>query len=147
VPGSGFDVKHVGMPGRTRRALRAFCGRERGNPMAHATKMRFCAGPDSPHAFDNVGLQPRNGSLDARCPLCRGHGQWNVEIDLVSFRCKRAICGRCLGAGWVETGSDPIALADIELSPDGDPMWVTRYVPRQDVAPEDKPKGPLPPPG
>ena len=45
--------------------------------------------------------------------------EWNTEIDLVSFRCTRAICDRCLGAGWVETGSDPIAIADIILSPDG----------------------------
>jgi hypothetical protein len=86
--------------------------------------------PGSPHALDNVSLQPRNGTLDALCPVCGGYGQWNSEIDLVSFRCKRAICDRCLGAGWVETGDDPIALADIEVLPGGEAHWITRYVPR-----------------
>lgn len=96
--------------------------------MSHASHIVYPLGPDSPHAFDIIPLQPRNGMLDAPCPLCRGHGQWNSEIDLVSFRCKRAICDLCLGAGWVETGSDPITIADITLSPDGHPQWVTRTV-------------------
>ena len=105
--------------------------------MPHASNIVYCDGPDSPHAFDIIPLQPRNGSLDARCPVCQGHGQWNVEIDLVSFRSKRAVCDRCLGAGWVETGSDPVGFPDIELSPDGHPQWVTNYVPRQDVPDPD----------
>jgi hypothetical protein len=58
--------------------------------MSHASNIVYCSGPDSPHAFDIVPLQPRNGSLDAMCAVCQGHGQWNTEIDLVSFRCKRA---------------------------------------------------------
>lgn len=102
--------------------------------MPHASNVVQCAGPDDPHAFDIIPLQPRNGTLDALCPVCHGHGQWNTEIDLVSFRCKRAICNRCLGAGWVETGDDPIALADIEAVPGGEPHWLVRYIPRQDVA-------------
>jgi hypothetical protein len=77
--------------------------------MSHASNIVYCDGPDSPHAFDIVPLQPRNGSLDATCPVCKGRGQWNTEIDLVSFRCKGTACGRCHGAGWVETGTDPIA--------------------------------------
>ena len=100
--------------------------------MAHASKIVHPAGPEAPHAFDIIPLKPRNGSLDAECPVCRGHGEWNSEIDLVSFRCKRAICERCHGAGWVETGSDPIGLPDIEMSPQGHAKWVTRYVPRAD---------------
>ena len=96
--------------------------------MPHASTMVYPAGPDSPHAFDNVPLHPRNGTLDARCPLCRGHGQWNAEIDLVSFRCKRTICGVCLGSGWIETGTDPIAISDIVRGERGEPRWVTRYV-------------------
>ena len=104
--------------------------------MPHASNIVHPAGPDAPHAFDIIPLKPRNGTLDARCPVCRGHGEWNTELDLVSFRCKRAICERCLGAGWVETGSDPIGFPDIELSPDGNPEWVVRYVPREDVPDE-----------
>lgn len=96
--------------------------------MPHASNIVHCDGPDAPHALDNVPEQARNGALDARCPVCRGRGQWNTEIDLVSFRCKRAICPRCNGAGWVETGNDPIALPDIELAPQGYPKWTTRYV-------------------
>ena len=57
--------------------------------MPHASNIVHCAGPDSPHAFDIVPLQARKGSLDAMCPVCKGRGQWNTEIDLVSFRCKR----------------------------------------------------------
>ena len=65
----------------------------------------------------------------ARCPICRGYGQWNTEIDLVSFRCKRAVCDYCHGAGWIETGDDPVGLPDIVLTPEGYPQWVIRYVP------------------
>jgi hypothetical protein len=96
--------------------------------MPHASNIIVCDGPDSPHAFDIIPLQPRNGTLDAECPVCKGYGQWNSEIDLVSFRCKRVICGRCYGAGWVETGSDPIALPDIEVTAEGYPKWVVRYL-------------------
>lgn len=98
--------------------------------MPHATNLVRCAGPDSPHAFDIVPLQPRNGSLDARCPICRGHGQWNTEIDLTSFRCIRAICDECHGAGWIETGSDPVAVPDIVRTPEGYPKWIVRHVGR-----------------
>jgi len=111
--------------------------------MPHASEMVYCTGPESPHAFDIIPLQPRNGTLDALCPVCEGHGQWNTEIDLVSFRCKRAICGRCYGLGWVETGDDPIGLPDIELSAEGNPKWVTRYIPAEDVADREAEEGPL----
>lgn len=97
--------------------------------MAHASNIVFCTGPESPHAFDNIPLLPRTDSLDTPCPVCKGHGQWNVEIDLVSFRSRRAACDRCLGAGWIETGSDPLEVPDIEMSPEGYPRWVTRLIP------------------
>lgn len=103
--------------------------------MPHASNIVRCAGPDSPHAFDIIPLQPRNGALDARCPICHGYGQWNTEIDLVSFRSQRAICGHCLGAGWVETGDDPIALPDIVMAPEGYPKWIVRYVAGTDAEP------------
>ena len=61
----------------------------------------------------------------------------NVEVDLASFHGKRAICERCLGAGWMETGDDRVGFPDIELSPEGYPRWVTSYAPREDVAGED----------
>lgn len=97
--------------------------------MPHASQIVYCMGPDSPHAFDIVPLQPRNGTLDARCAVCKGHGQWNIEIDLVSFRCVRASCDHCFGAGWVETGRDPIAVPDIVVTPEGHPQWIIRYIP------------------
>ncbi|MEN2786665.1 hypothetical protein ACFOKI_01805 [Sphingomonas qilianensis] len=96
--------------------------------MPHASNIVLCDGPDSPHAFDNIPLQIRNGTLDARCPICLGYGQWNTEIDLVSFRCKRAVCAYCHGAGWIETGGDPVAVPDIVLTPEGYPKWVVNYV-------------------
>ena len=99
--------------------------------MPHASNIVYCDGPDSPHAFDIVPLQPRNGSLDAKCPVCGGRGQWNTEIDLVSFRCKRTACDRCHGAGWIETGNDPIAIPDIEMTADGHPQWTIRYEPSE----------------
>jgi hypothetical protein len=111
--------------------------------MPHASNIVYPTGPDAPHAFDIIPLKPRKGNLDALCPVCRGYGEWNTEIDLVSFRCKRAICDRCLGAGWVETGVDPIGYPDIELSPEGNPQWVTRFVPREDVPGDDVPHGNL----
>jgi hypothetical protein len=113
--------------------------------MPHASNIVHPSGPDAPHAFDIIPLKPRNGALDARCPVCRGYGEWNSEIDLVSFRCKRAICERCAGAGWVETGSDPVGVPDIELSASGNPEWVVRYVPRADAAADEVPEGNLTP--
>lgn len=95
----------------------------------HATHVVVCAGPDSPHAFDIIPLQPRNGALDALCPVCHGHGQWNAEIDLVSFRCKRVICERCYGAGWIETGNDPIGHPDIIMTAEGYLKWVIGFDP------------------
>lgn len=111
--------------------------------MPHASNIVRCDGPDCAHAFDIIPLKPRNGALDARCPICRGHGEWNVEIDLVSFRCRRAICERCLGAGWIETGDDPVGFPDIELDADGHAKWVVNYVPRVDVADADVASGNL----
>ena len=108
--------------------------------MPHASNIVYCDGPDSPHAFDIVPLQPRNGSLDGMCPVCKGHGQWNTEIDLVSFRCKRMGCDRCFGAGWVETGTDPVGFPDIEMSPEGHPQWTIRYDAPESV-PEVDPAG------
>ena len=111
--------------------------------MAHATNITHPAGPDAPHALDLVPLKPRKGTLDAKCPICHGHGEWNAEIDLVSFRCKRAVCDRCAGAGWVETGSDPVGFPDIALSAEGTPQWVVDYVPRADVDDDDIGEGNL----
>jgi hypothetical protein len=102
--------------------------------MPHDSNIVYCAGPDSPHAFDMVALQPRNGALDALCPKCRGHGAWNAEIDLTSFRCRRAICDRCNGAGWVETGDDLIAVPDIAHGPNGEPRWTTRYLAKEEAS-------------
>jgi len=110
--------------------------------MPHASNIVHCDGPDSAHAFDIVSLQPRNGSLDAMCPKCFGHGEWNTKIDLVSFRCKRAICDRCYGAGWVETGSDPVGLPDIEMATSTVPKWTTRYLLPEDANQQDT-SGPL----
>ena len=101
--------------------------------MPHASNTVYPAGPDAPHAFDIIPLKPRNGALDARCPVCHGYGEWNCEIDLISFRCKRMACDRCLGAGWVETGHDPVGFPDIELDEHGCARWVTHYVRRDDV--------------
>lgn len=105
--------------------------------MAHASNIVQCAGPDSPHAFENVPIQPRNGALDAKCPICHGYGQWNTQIDLVSFRSIRAICDECHGAGWVETGDDPVALPDIVMAPEGYPKWIVRYVAQRRVETTD----------
>lgn len=105
----------------------------RRSDIPHAGNIVLCAGPDSPHAFDVIPLQPRNGMLDTLCTVCHGHGQWNVEIDLVSFRCKRAICAQCYGAGWIETGKDPAGHPNIVMSPEGYPKWVTEFDPPQAV--------------
>jgi len=97
--------------------------------MAHASNIVLCTGPEDPYALFNISLVPRNGALDARCPVCHGHGQWNAEIDLVSMRSKRAICDNCYGAGWVETGNDARAVPDIVMTPEGYPKWIIRYIP------------------
>lgn len=93
----------------------------------HQSLVHKCDGPNDQHAFDIIPECPRTGNLDVVCPTCKGHGQWNSEIDLISMRSKRIICGHCDGLGWIETGADLIAVPDIILSPSGYPMWITRY--------------------
>lgn len=97
--------------------------------MPHASNIVQGIGPNDPLAYFNVPLLNRNGALDAPCPDCHQHGQWNVELDTISMRCKRAICATCLGSGWIETGDDARAIPDIVMSPEGYPMWITRYLP------------------
>ena len=80
-------------------------------------------------------MRVRLGELDVVCPVCAGHGEWNVEIDLASQRCKRQICSKCDGTGWIETGNDLVPSFDIELSPDGSPRWITRLSPSDDREP------------
>lgn len=95
--------------------------------MSHASNVYVCSGPEDEHAYDVIPVMPRSGKLDVPCDTCHGHGQWNQEIDLISGRSKRVICGHCEGRGWLETGDDMIAYADIILGPHGSPMWVTKY--------------------
>lgn len=100
--------------------------------MAHDSRIVTCVGPGDPHAFDGIPLQPCTGELDRCCPICGGHGQWNVEFDLASQRSKRSICDKCDGRGWIETGDDMVPAPDIELGPGGAPQWVTRLAPSDD---------------
>jgi hypothetical protein len=102
------------------------------HPMSHLKRIVTCSGPEDAHALHGISLQPRTGDLDVRCPLCAGHGQWNVEIDLVSQRCKRHVCDKCDGRGWIETGEDLVPSHDVVLSEDGYPQWVTRLDPSDD---------------
>ena len=100
--------------------------------MPHAPRIVQPAGPDAPYAFDGIPVQNRSGQLDRVCPVCRGHGQWNVEYDLTSQRSKRQICGKCDGRGWIEVGDDPVPSPDIGLAEDGRPRWFTRLDPSDD---------------
>ncbi|WP_088310942.1 hypothetical protein [Novosphingobium sp. B 225] len=100
--------------------------------MAHDSRIVLCSGPHDPHAFDGITIQPRRGDLDRPCPLCLGRGQWNREFDLASQRSKRCLCDKCDGRGWIETGDDLVPSPDVELSPEGQPRWVTRYAPSDD---------------
>ena len=95
----------------------------------HESRIVICRGPLDKHAFDGIPLQPRRGELDEICPACRGHGQWNGQIDLASHRCIRVICDRCDSRGWVETGDDLVSTPDIVLHPDGYPQWIERLGP------------------
>jgi hypothetical protein len=100
--------------------------------VAHEQRIVHCSGPQEPHAFDGIPLQPRDGALDKICPLCAGHGQWNRQIDLASQRCIRHICDKCDGLGWIETGDDLVPSNDIEMTADGRPRWVVRLDPSDD---------------
>jgi hypothetical protein len=95
----------------------------------HASIIHVTTGPDDPHAFSCIPQAQRTGDLDEKCPTCKGHGQWNKEIDLVSFRSKRTICDHCVGSGWIETGDDARAVPDIIMTPEGYPKWILRYLP------------------
>lgn len=96
--------------------------------MKHESRIIAC-GPEDEHAYDVISECPRTRNLDARCPTCHGHGQWNEEIDLVSFRSKRATCGHCYGSGWIETGDHLVEVPDIVMTPLGYPAWILREIP------------------
>lgn len=108
--------------------------------MAHPSKIVHCAGPESPHAFDHIPIKARRDALDATCPVCKGHGAWNTEIDLISHRSKRHSCETCHGSGWIETGDDPVAVPEITMSPQGYPKWGTRMIAAKDAAVDPDPK-------
>lgn len=95
----------------------------------HASNIVYPEGPGAPHSYDIIPLAPRVEALDERCPTCDGHGQWNTEIDLVSFRSKRETCSHCFGSGWVETGNDARMIPDIVMTPQGYPRWIRRAIP------------------
>jgi hypothetical protein len=97
--------------------------------MAHEKRIVLCDGPGDPHAFHGITRRNRSGDLDALCPICVGHGQWNSELDLVSQRSKRELCQTCDARGWIETGDDLVSSHDIAMSEDGQPQWVTRLNP------------------
>jgi hypothetical protein len=97
--------------------------------MSHEKRIVLCTGPHDPHALDGISVQPRRGELDALCSSCRGHGQWNREIDLASQRSKREHCEGCDGRGWIETGDDMVPSHDIVHSAEGYPQWVVRLDP------------------
>jgi hypothetical protein len=100
--------------------------------VSHEKRIITCSGPQDPHALHGIPLQPRDGDLDVRCPVCAGYGQWNSEIDLVSQRAKRCVCHKCDGRGWIETGDHLVPAHDIAMSPEGYPIWVTRLDPSDD---------------
>lgn len=52
--------------------------------MPHASNIVQCDGPDSPHAFDSVPVQPRRGTLDTICPVCEGRR--SGELPLQAYR-------------------------------------------------------------
>lgn len=48
----------------------------------------------------------KRGDKVVVCPVCKGHGGWNLEIDAYGKgRHFQASCGQCNGWGWVEKGS------------------------------------------
>jgi DnaJ-class molecular chaperone len=101
--------------------------------VSHEKRIVTCSGPHDRHALHGISVRPRTGDLDTQCPLCAGYGQWNVEIDLVSQRSKRHVCGKCDGRGWIETGDDLVPSHDIAMTADGYPAWVVRLDPSDDV--------------
>ncbi len=101
--------------------------------MSHEKRIVTCSGPQDNHALHGISALPRKGDLDAMCPVCAGHGQWNSEIDLASQRSKRQFCGKCDGRGWIETSGDLVPSHEVEMSPEGYPRWTTRLDPSDDM--------------
>ena len=89
--------------------------------MTHERRVVADLSPGDPHAYDGIPLRDRTGDLDARCPVCAGHGQWNNEFDLVTQRSKRTICPTCGGR--------------TRGSPDVGPYWRTARSPPTTPAP------------
>jgi hypothetical protein len=101
--------------------------------VSHEKRIVTCSCPQDRHALDGIPVLPRAGHLDVVCADCRGHGQWNREIDLISHRSKRHVCESCDGRGWIETGDDMVSAHDVVMSPEGHPQWVTRLDPPRSI--------------
>ena len=98
----------------------------------HGSRNYICIGPDDSHAYDVIPEARKVDACEKRCSTCHGHGQWNKEIDLDSFRSIRIICDHCHGSGWIEMGGHLDTYPDIVMSPSGYPMWIKRVREKRD---------------
>jgi len=85
------------------------------------------AGPDEPHALDNIPIRMRPDHADVTCEHCRGRGAWNELLHLDSMRCRLAICPECDGHGWKARDGTRM-ISDVVMR-NGHAAWIRRHVP------------------
>lgn len=57
----------------------------------------------------------------AHCPVCKGHGTWNLEVNAYGpGKHFQAFCSQCWGWGWVKAdGADAACVHEfVEVKPD-----------------------------
>ena len=85
-------------------------------------------GPTDPRAFENLCIMQCPPYADALCPVCKGHGAYNVVLNAGGpMRHKFVDCDNCNGDGWVERDGEH-HMADIVLI-NGRPQWVITLCP------------------
>ena len=66
--------------------------------------------------FTDIRVLPQGRPNQVLCPLCKGHGMWNLKVDAYGKgRHFQRGCRQCNSWGWVDAGSlDATCIHEVE---------------------------------
>jgi len=71
--------------------------------------------PNDKGAFKDIRKRRPTKERPVECPLCKGHGMWNLELDAYGKGDHfRASCSQCHGWGFVQPGLDATCIHEFE---------------------------------